>query len=266
MFEFHADRKRYFDIQLLNAEKYILPFIEENFSIKAGMRALEIGCGEGGVLKAFINKGCIGVGVEFDQTRIENGSKWLAEDIENGKLSFVAKDIYDTDVETLGGKFGIIILKDVIEHIHDQERLLRRLQNFLTPDGIIFFGFPPWQMPFGGHQQLCQKKLGKVPYFHLLPMPLYKGLLRMFQEPAHVVNDLAEIKETGISIERFERIVKQTNYSVIGKVYYLFNPIYEYKFNLKPRRQNALIGKIPFFRNFVTTCVYYIIRKRNNLQ
>lgn len=29
MFEFHQDRKRYFDIQLLNAEKYIIPFIEK---------------------------------------------------------------------------------------------------------------------------------------------------------------------------------------------------------------------------------------------
>lgn len=48
MFEFHTDRKRYFDIQLLNAEKYILPFIESDFPIRQGMRALEIGCGEGG--------------------------------------------------------------------------------------------------------------------------------------------------------------------------------------------------------------------------
>ena len=60
MFEFHADRKRYFDIQVLNAEKYVIPFIEEKFPIAGGMRVLEIGCGEGGVLKAFINIGCVG--------------------------------------------------------------------------------------------------------------------------------------------------------------------------------------------------------------
>jgi hypothetical protein len=91
-------------------------------------------------------------------------------------------------------------------------------------------------------------------------MSLYKSVLRFFKEPEYVINDLAEIKETGISIERFEKIVKQTNYAVVGKIDYLFNPIYEYKFNLKPKKQNALISKIPYFRNFVTTCVYYIIR------
>ena len=31
MFEFHADRKRYFEIQILNTEKYVIPFIEKYF-------------------------------------------------------------------------------------------------------------------------------------------------------------------------------------------------------------------------------------------
>jgi 2-polyprenyl-3-methyl-5-hydroxy-6-metoxy-1,4-benzoquinol methylase len=260
MFEFHADRKRYFDIQQLNSEKYLLPFIESNFTIKEGMRLLEIGCGEGGVLKPFLHKGVVCVGVEFDNTRIENGEKWLADEIEKGQLSFVIKDIYDTDVESLGGKFDIIVLKDVIEHIHDQSKLLSRLKDFLNKNGIIFFGFPPWQMPFGGHQQLSQSALSKVPWFHLFPRPVYKGILKLFKEKEHVVNDLLEIKDTGISIERFEKIVKNTNYKVVDKIHYLFNPIYEYKFNIRPRQQNKLISSVPYLRDYFTTCVYYIIK------
>lgn len=62
MFDFHLDRKRYFDIQRDNASEYVIPFIEERFEIKAGMRVLEIGCGEGGVMKAFIDRGCVAVG------------------------------------------------------------------------------------------------------------------------------------------------------------------------------------------------------------
>lgn len=257
MFEFHADRKRYFDIQVMNAEKYVIPFIEEKFSIKPGMRVLEIGCGEAGVLKAFINKGCEGVGVELDGARIEDAKRFLPEDVAAGKLHFVTKDIYKSKPEEdFNGLFHIIILKDVIEHIHDQPKLIGWMKNFLHKDGIIFFGFPPWYMPFGGHQQICKSKISRLPYIHLLPRPLYRSILKNRKEN---VEEMMEIRDTGISIERFERICKEQGYSFVHKRHYLLNPIYEWKFGWKARKQIAPIKAIPFFRNFLTTCVYYII-------
>lgn len=70
---------------------------------------------------------------------------------------------------------------------------------------------------------------------------------------------LIEIKETGISIERFERITRRTGYRIANVKHYLINPIYEFKFNLKPREQNPIISRIPYLRDFLTTCVYYLI-------
>jgi 2-polyprenyl-3-methyl-5-hydroxy-6-metoxy-1,4-benzoquinol methylase len=258
MFEFHTDRKRYFDIQLLNTEKYVIPFIQKKFDIKPGMRVLEIGCGEGGVLKAFVKMGCMGVGVELDAPRVEIGAQWMADEIAAGKIRFVSKDIYKVDIETeLGGAFDIILLKDVIEHIHDQPKLIEWMKQFLQPGGVIFFGFPPWQMPFGGHQQMCKHKfMASLPYYHLLPAFMYRGILKMFNEPVEM---LMEIKETGISIERFERICRDKGYVFVHKTHYLLNPIYEYKFGWKPRKQATVISAIPYVRDFLTTCVYYLI-------
>lgn len=259
MFEFHSDRRRYFEMQIENAEKYVLPFIEKEFQIQNGMRALEIGAGEGGVLKAFLNKGCIGVAVELDENRANDGKRWLKEDIDSGKLSFFANDIYNTKVDTLGGRFNIIILKDVIEHIHDQERLIGWLQSFLLPGGVIYFGFPPWQMPYGGHQQMCEYGLSKVPYFHLLPAAIYRRVLKLFKEHPSTIDNLLGVKETGISIERFEKIIRKTRYRVLDKKHYAINPIYQYKFGWKPREQIGLIKAIPYIRNYFTTCVYYLV-------
>jgi 2-polyprenyl-3-methyl-5-hydroxy-6-metoxy-1,4-benzoquinol methylase len=262
MFEFHKDRKRYFDIQVANATQYVIPFIEEKFSIQPNMRVLEIGCGEGGVLKAFVQKGCTGIGVEFDLPRIDNAKTFMPEEIANGKISFISKDIYLVDAQTeLNGLFDIIILKDVIEHIHDQAKLIGWMKNYLTTNGIIFFGFPPWYMPFGGHQQMCGSKLMQLPYIHLLPKKLYRWLLKKNHE---AVDDLMEIRDTRITIEKFEKICKQQGYTILHKRHYLLNPIYQWKFGVKPIKQFSLISAIPFIRNIFTTCVYYVIKNNHS--
>jgi SAM-dependent methyltransferase len=258
MFEFHGDRRRYFDIQVENTRKYVIPFIEQYKAIVHGLRVLEIGCGEAGVLKAFTDKGCVGVGVELEEGRLVNARQWMAVELSEGKVSFLSKDVYQVNVQQeFKGCFDIVILKDVIEHIHDQPKLVAWMKSFLNPGGVIFFGFPPWQMPFGGHQQVMQSRfLSRLPYFHLLPFGLYEWILKRYKEN---LPDFAEIKETRISIERFEKMVNETGYKVVNKTHYLINPIYEYKFGWKARQQWSLITKIKYIRNYVTTCVYYLI-------
>lgn len=260
MHDFHVDRKWYFEMQTLNAEKYVIPFIEETQIIEPGSHVLEVGCGEGGVLLAFIKKGCQGVGVDLDQARVDLAKINLEKEIRDGKAEFYSEDIYHPDFEEkFSEKFDLIVLKDVIEHIPNQDNIMLQFKKYLKPNGAIYFGFPPFNMPFGGHQQVAQSKIfSKLPYTHLLPMIAYKWLMRLFNEP---VEQFIEVKETGISINRFEQICKDLNYTIENKTFYAINPIYEYKFGLKPIKQFPLIAKIPFFRDFVTTCVYYLIRK-----
>jgi len=258
MFGFHQDRKRYFQIQYENAVAHVLPFIEHSFLIKSHMRVLELGAGEGGVLRAFTERGCKAVGVELDPLRVEWACGFLWEEIGRGQLFYVEKDIYKTDlINELKGGFDIILLKDVIEHIHDQPKLFRLLHTLLNPGGVIFFGFPPWQMPFGGHQQIAHSFLSRLPYIHLLPRPLYKGLLKLNNEP---VDELLEIRQTRISIEKFESICYDTGYQILHQLHFLINPIYQWKFGWKVRKQFTWLSKIPWLRNYFTTCVYYLIQ------
>ncbi len=258
MFEFHADRNRYFEIQKDNSLKYVIPFIEKNKTIKIGTNVLEIGCGEAGVLAPFLERGCNCVGVELDTPRLILANERLGDYIKTKQLKLIGKDIYEVNpLEEFGNKFDIIILKDVIEHIHNQPKLIAEMKRFLNPDGVIFFGFPPWQMPFGGHQQINSNKwLSKLPYYHLLPNALYKFILRKGNAS---VDAMMEIKETGISIEQFERYVKQSGYHILNNIHFLVNPIYSYKFGWQPKKQFKIIKAIPWVRNFFTTCVYYLI-------
>lgn len=260
-YEFHKDKKRYFEYQRINADKYLIPFIEEVVMVGADTQVLEIGCAEGGVLKAFLDRGCKGTGVELSDSRAQLASEYLASEIEAGNAAIISKNIYDVDFESeFSGNFDIIVLKDVIEHIHDQEKLIAQMKLYLKPGGHIFFGFPPWQMPYGGHQQISKKKISsRLPYYHILPKFMYRGMLKLFGERGKVIDDLMEIKDTRISLERFERIVKKKGYSISHKTLYFINPIYELKFKIKPRKQSKLVGAIPYFRNYFTTCGYYLI-------
>lgn len=260
MYEFHKNRQWYYEMQTLNTEKYVIPFIEEKMPISSSTYVLEVGCGEGGVLKAFINKGCKGVGVDLDKGRIDLAKQFLEKEIAEDKIQFYSEDIYDSQFEELfAEKFDLIVLKDVIEHIPNQERILAQFKKYLKKGGYIYFGFPPFDMPYGGHQQVGTSWLfSKIPYTHLLPMPLYKLYMKLLgQRP----DDFVEIKETGISTARFERICKDENYSFANSRFYLINPIYEYKFGLKPIVQFDFIRNVPYLRDFLTTCVYYLIRK-----
>jgi len=260
MYDFHTNTQWYYQMQMLNAEKSVIPFVEEKFPLKEGMKVLEVGCAEGGVLKAFLKRGCYGVGVELNETRLEKAKELNQEYIQNHQAKFIAKNIYDSSFQIeFNEYFDLIVLKDVIEHIHDQEKVMVVLKKLLKNEGCIFFGFPPFNMPFGGHQQVSQSKIfSKLPYTHILPMPIYKFIMKLFGEQSE---EFVEIKETGISTIRFERIVKNTGLKTINELHYLFNPIYEYKFGIKPRVQFSFIRAIPHLRDFLTTCVFYLVRK-----
>ncbi|MBK7681739.1 MAG: class I SAM-dependent methyltransferase, partial [Bacteroidetes bacterium] len=166
--------------------------IDENTAI------LEIGCGEGGNLKPFLDMGCKRIlGVDMSADKIANAKAFFANDPNKANIEFITSDIYDVDNI---GKFDIIMTRDVLEHIHGQERFMEYVKRFLKPGGKFFLGFPPWYNPFGGHQQMCESKvLSKLPFFHIFPKTVYGFILKSFGETNPKIEALMEIKDTGIT-------------------------------------------------------------------
>jgi len=126
---------------------------------------------------------------------------------------------------------------------------------------MIFFAFPPWWMPFGGHQQIARSKvLSKLGYVHLLPNFIYKKLLQSSNERERTKDELLELTETGINIGPMRRLLKKEGFTILKDKHWLFNPIYEYKFKLKPKTVVLPFNRVPFIRNLYTTC-YYVLFK-----
>ena len=255
----HTDPLRYLNEQIVSTQKHIVPFIQELKPLVAGMQVLEIGCGEGGNLKPFLDLGCICTGVDFSIPKIDKGKAYYSSHQNAANINLISEDIYK--INEFQAKFDLIIVRDVIEHIHDQDKFLALMKTLMAPNGLAFFAFPPWQNPFGGHQQICENKfLSALPYYHLLPKILYKGMLKLLGESDGKIASLLEIKETGISLERFEKLVEKNGYKKQKRILYFINPNYEIKFGLKPRIL-ARVFTVPYLRNFITTCGYYLITK-----
>lgn len=253
----HINRQKYFEEQTYTTQKYVIPFIASVKPVTSDLKVLEIGCGEGGNLKPFLDLGCKCVGIDLSMTQIENAKIFYKDHPNQNHIQLISEDIYN--IEPFEEPFDLIMLRDVIEHIPNQTLFMNIVKRFLKPEGILFFGFPPWYNPFGGHQQVLPGIASKIPYYHILPKPLYLGILRLFGHKKKDLQDLLEIHDTGISIERFQRILKKEQFKILKKEDFLFNPNYEIKFGLQPRKVIFPFNQIPFFRNFYTTAVYYVI-------
>lgn len=252
----HSDRAIYFKELSITSKEYLAPYILRWYTVKQNTSVLEIGCGEGGNLLPFSLMGCHTVGVDISVGRIEEAKSFFSE--AGAKGTFIADDIFK--VKGLEHGFDIIICHDVIEHIADKSLLLSNLSRYLKRDGVIFMAFPAWQMPFGGHQQICKSSLlSHLPFIHLLPTQLYRLILRTFGENDDCIKELLSIKQTYVTIEQFENLLMSTDLHIEDRQLWFINPHYKVKFGLRPRKLHPIISAIPYLRNFFCTSCFYIL-------
>ena len=94
-YEFHGDSRQHFDQQRATTAEHIIPFIESTGALPSNARVLEIGCGEGGALQAFLDAGCTGVGIELSVDRAAAAETLLAAVAKNQPATIVQADIHD---------------------------------------------------------------------------------------------------------------------------------------------------------------------------
>ena len=238
-----TNREQYFKELSITSKKYFIPYLSLYKEIEKGMNVLEIGCNT--------------LGVDISKNRIKDAILFF--ETLGAKGRFIASDIFE--LTELQYNFDLIICHDVIEHIENKRAFLKNMRNYLKPEGLIFMSFPAWQMPFGGHQQICKGKIvSHFPFLHLLPNSIYRSALKLGGEGEERIKELLEIKKTRTSIELFEQILKQQKIDIINRTLFFINPHYEIKFRLKPKKLSSIISRLPYVRNYFTTSCFYVLR------
>jgi len=111
------------------------------FGLRPGHRVLEIGCGAGTLTEllaeALEPRGFV-VGVDFSPMSIEAAKERLA------RFTNVRLDIGDALKIEVEGRFDVVVLPDVIEHIPLQHHraLFERVASWVKPDGFVMLHYP----------------------------------------------------------------------------------------------------------------------------
>lgn len=121
----------FFKEQVRIGEK-IIKYIEKSSDFLIdGKKVFEIGCGAGGILKAFKSRGCEVFGCDFGKEYLLKGKKEGLELVEG-------------DASTLRtfGKADIVILNHVLEHFLNPVAELKKISFLLKPSGILYVALP----------------------------------------------------------------------------------------------------------------------------
>ena len=256
----HHDRFQYFREQSNTSNDYYISYVRPFVAIDSHTTVLEIGCGEGGNLLPFACLGCKVTGIDKDPERIRQAIMFFRESGKEGQ--FILSDFMSYPCpKMVSERFDVILVHDVIEHIQPSEKysFLMHIHGFLKRDGIVFFGFPAWHNPFGGHQQISVGFASRLPFIHLLPNCIYKGLLYRSGASREQIDELMLIKQARMTIEQFDKLAMSTGYRIADRTLWLVNPHYKQKFNLSARRLWPLLSSLPYIRNYFTTSAFYIL-------
>jgi 2-polyprenyl-3-methyl-5-hydroxy-6-metoxy-1,4-benzoquinol methylase len=91
-------------------------------------RLLDVGCGAGGLMKPFLDRGWTGFGIDPDHDAIAYGANTLG-------LPVVAQAAEDLDVDAEA--FDLIIITGSLEHVYDPNAVLRLCRRAAAPGSLL---------------------------------------------------------------------------------------------------------------------------------
>lgn len=153
------DYTQYYKIKLLPALEYrknVLAVnkynqIVELLNKKKG-KILDIGCGLGEVLSVFKEKGWDATAIEFNPFAADYAKEHFG-------ISVVNKSVYDFN-ET--GKFDVIMLWGVLEHLYDPSKILKKCKRLLTGKGLLVIEVPSADSFLVRYAESTNKKVDRI--------------------------------------------------------------------------------------------------------
>ncbi len=109
----------------------IYAFVKRHVTFDEAPFVLEVGCGAGGILHAFRERGCEVLGTDYGAENLAYG-RTRGIDIREGDLFSLKLDRQP----------DLVIYSHVLEHVYDPNRELARVRELLAPNGYLYIEVP----------------------------------------------------------------------------------------------------------------------------
>ncbi len=254
MNKFPERRVKFYEEQYWYAKEFLTKYLPvKDFN---NINILEIGSAEGGAIKYFYEQGANCYGIEISKGR----NDFAKEYININEIKFTEGDICnDTFIKELP-KMDLILIRDVIEHIPEKLKALQNMNKLLKENGLIFLSYPPKYSPYAGHQQNVKKKIGSLPFIHLLPKGLYTLFLKAANLTKEKISELLQTKRDMISIKKIEKLFKKAGLQIAKKDFYFIRPCFEKRFGWKPKK--TVFNSVPLIKEIFTLGALYQLKKK----
>jgi 2-polyprenyl-3-methyl-5-hydroxy-6-metoxy-1,4-benzoquinol methylase len=130
-------------------------------ALRPGDRVLDVGCSDGA--HAFVAAGIAleVVGIDLDATALARANA-RAQREEFSNVRFERGDLVDASTlgDLAGGGFDVILILDVLEHLHDAVAVLTAARRLLSPGGRVVLAVPRRDTPY----KRWRRRLGGFAY------------------------------------------------------------------------------------------------------
>jgi len=141
-YEHLADAR--YDFRNYNLAELLVSYIRDivnDKGLKEDHYIVDIGCGSGFLVELLRQKGFNALGIEPNEELIKLSKKLYPEiQIRHGSLE---------NLNTVGKRFDVVIMADVLEHVEDDGVALNNLASYLTEGGVLICVVPAHPFLYG---------------------------------------------------------------------------------------------------------------------
>jgi len=211
------------------AKHTLIPWLEARGVLPKPANVIEIGCAEGGVVAAFVERGTtVAAGTDIAGRLLTDISEPIAKRL-GISVTFSEHDVIGEEpLPEWRGMFDVVLLRDVIEHLDDTAAAIKNIAKLLKPGGVVLLTFPPYTSAFGGHQQLLGTGLGSLPWVHMLPASWFKAIVRR-GDPLNA-EEVLRLHKIRLSADDVMQSAAKAGLDVIDQRYFMLRPVFRWKY------------------------------------